>query len=254
MSAVVTAFSFVLVGVILKFWIDVPPRRDGVGWAYSPNSNFVEAAPERLGRILPFDPQIGSRSFVAITIASAAMFLIFPPLAMAPVVVRWVVLSRRRQRQQVAMSSELAQALPDVIDLLTLAVGSGLTPRMAFSASSMWFPEPFRDAAREVMFRCESGESFATALGSASATLGEAARPLISVLIASEADGAALLPALERAGDEARRRRRVAAEERARRIPVAMLFPLVVCVLPAFALLTVVPLLVGTFDSLQLPS
>jgi len=83
--------------------------------------------------------------------------------------------------------------------------------------------------------------------------LGPEVRPLTATLIAANTDGAALLPALERVGDEARRRRRVEAEDRARRVPVAMLFPLIVCVLPAFALLTVVPLLVGTLSELQIP-
>ena len=50
------------------------------------------------------------------------------------------------------------------------------------------------------------------------------------------------------------RTRRVAAEEAARRIPVTMLFPLVMCVLPAFALLTVVPILAATLGDLRLPA
>ena len=58
----------------------------------------------------------------------------------------------------------------------------------------------------------------------------------------------------QRAADEAHRRRRVRAQEAARRVPVLMLFPLVFCVLPAFCLLTVVPLLVGTISDLGFPS
>ena len=42
------------------------------------------------------------------------------------------------------------------------------------------------------------------------------------------------------------------AEEAARRVPVKLLFPLVLCVLPAFALLTVAPLLAGAHWSLGL--
>ena len=37
-------------------------------------------------------------------------------------------------------------------------------------------------------------------------------------------------------------------------MPVLMLFPLVFCILPAFCLLTVVPLLIGTVADLRLPS
>ena len=44
------------------------------------------------------------------------------------------------------------------------------------------------------------------------------------------------------------RRRR--AEEAARRLPVQLLFPLVLCVLPAFVLLAVVPLLLAAVPQL----
>ena len=45
---------------------------------------------------------------------------------------------------------------------------------------------------------------------------------------------------------------RTVAEEAARRIPVKLLFPLVGCTLPAFALLTVAPLVAGALRSLRL--
>ena len=77
-------------------------------------------------------------------------------------------------------------------------------------------------------------------------------RPLVSVLLASERYGTPLLPALDRVAVDARARRRVAADEAARRVPVKLLFPLVLCILPAFALLTVVPLLAGALRSLRL--
>jgi tight adherence protein C len=53
-------------------------------------------------------------------------------------------------------------------------------------------------------------------------------------------------------GTEARLIRRRASEVAARRLPVQLLFPLVLCTLPAFGLLTVVPLLVSAFDTLSL--
>jgi pilus assembly protein TadC len=57
---------------------------------------------------------------------------------------------------------------------------------------------------------------------------------------------------LDRVSVDCRLRRRRAAEEAARRLPVTLLFPLVLTTLPAFALLTIVPLLVGSFSSLSL--
>ena len=63
---------------------------------------------------------------------------------------------------------------------------------------------------------------------------------------------APVAPALERVAFDARADRRRGAEEAARRVPVKLLFPLVACILPAFAALTVLPLLAGTLGSLRL--
>ena len=64
--------------------------------------------------------------------------------------------------------------------------------------------------------------------------------------------GAPLGPALERIAADVRRRRQRRAEEAARKVPVALLFPLVLCILPAFALLTVAPLIAGALRELRL--
>ncbi|MCB1006710.1 MAG: type II secretion system F family protein, partial [Acidimicrobiales bacterium] len=92
----------------------------------------------------------------------------------------------------------------------------------------------------------------ADALAQVPDSLGERVRPLTTVLVSSERYGVALLPALERLAVETRLERRRAAEATARRVPVKLLFPLVLCTLPAFALLTVVPLLAGSLRSLRL--
>src|SRR3712207_6889914 len=52
-----------------------------------------------------------------------------------------------------------------------------------------------------------------------------------------------LFRSLDRLAFEVRADRRRRAEEAARRVPVKLLFPLVLCTLPAFALLTMAPLL-----------
>jgi len=213
----------------------------------------IDRIGEQLMSHLPFDPMVSPRALVAMVALVVVSAAVSPPLASVPVIVLIVIEIRRRRRSRVAKSAEISRGLPDFIDLLILVVGSGLTPRLAFVASGPWLGEPFRSVVGEVVRRNDSGEPFAASLEAVASDLGPEARPLVSTLIASETDGAALLPALERIGDEARRRRRVAAEERARRIPVAILFPLVICVLPAFALLTVVPLLVGTLAEVRLP-
>ncbi|MDP8938520.1 MAG: type II secretion system F family protein, partial [Actinomycetota bacterium] len=84
------------------------------------------------------------------------------------------------------------------------------------------------------------------------ARAGEAVRPLVAALIASERYGAPLVAGLERLAGEVRADRRRRAEEAARKVPVKLLFPLVACTLPAFALLTVAPLVASAVRSLRL--
>jgi pilus assembly protein TadC len=91
----------------------------------------------------------------------------------------------------------------------------------------------------------------ADALPSVVGEVGESGRALVGALVSSERDGVSLAPLLERVRVEALRVRRHELEVAARRLPVLLLFPLVLCVLPAFVLLTVVPLLASSLHDLQ---
>ena len=96
------------------------------------------------------------------------------------------------------------------------------------------------------------GRALPDALGDLPAALGEPVRGLTAVLISAERYGTPLVDSLARLADEVRVQRRRRAEAAARRVPVKLLFPLVLCTLPAFALLTVVPLLLSALGSLRL--
>jgi hypothetical protein len=73
------------------------------------------------------------------------------------------------------------------------------------------------------------------------AAAGPELRPLVSTLVVAAGSGTPVGPALQRLADAERRRRRRAVEARIRRLPVLLLLPLVLCVLPAFVLMTLVP-------------
>jgi tight adherence protein C len=129
-------------------------------------------------------------------------------------------------------------------------VAGGLTVRLAMASVARWAPEPVGAAFGRAVRAIELGRSTADALEEVAEDLGPPARPLVDVLLASERYGVPLGESLDRIAREARLERRRRGEERARRVPVLLLFPLVLCVLPAFALLTVVPLLVGSLPDL----
>jgi Flp pilus assembly protein TadB len=140
----------------------------------------------------------------------------------------------------------------DVIDLFALALGAGLNLRLSVIAVAGRAPPAWAPALANVVEQLDRGRRVADALDALPDVLGEPARPLARVLAGAERYGTPLLPALDRLALDARLDRRRRAEEAARRVPVKLLFPLVLCVLPAFGLLTVAPLLAGALDALRL--
>ncbi|MBV8986122.1 MAG: type II secretion system F family protein [Acidimicrobiia bacterium] len=156
--------------------------------------------------------------------------------------------ARREERRRLAA---LAADLPDVVDLFVLAVGAGLILPLAVATVSRRASGPLGLELRRVCDDVTVGRRMADALEDVPARAGEAVRPLVAALVASECYGAPLTAGLARLADEVRLDRRRKAEEAARRIPVKLLFPLVGCTLPAFALLTVAPLIAGAVRSLH---
>jgi tight adherence protein C len=134
---------------------------------------------------------------------------------------------------------------------LALAVGAGLTVPLAIAAVGRRGDGPVAAALARAAAESRSGRRCADALDDLPRMLGEVVRPLVTVLVAADRYGAPLGPSLERLATEVREDRRRRAEEAARRVPIKLLFPLVCCVLPAFALLTVVPMLAGAFQALS---
>ena len=165
----------------------------------------------------------------------------------ARTLIRWF---RDRARLR-AMSEEIERALPDAVDLLRLATHTGLSVHQLVQGVLPSLPAPFAPAFAEVQRRVDCGVRLGDALD-ALEVLGEAVHPLLAAIRSTAFDGTPLLPALERVAVDARMIRRRRAEQLARRLPVQLLLPLVLCVLPAFALLAVVPLIAASLGALSL--
>jgi tight adherence protein C len=159
-----------------------------------------------------------------------------------------VAQARARQRHR----AQVVKALPDALDVLVLAIGAGQTIVLAVGTAARLAPSPIDAAFVEVDRRRSRGERCADALGSLTDRLGEPARPLQAALVSSERYGVPLGPTLDQLALDARRERRRRAEVAARKLPVRLSFPLVGCILPAFGLLTMAPLLAGAVSSLEL--
>ncbi len=152
---------------------------------------------------------------------------------------------RRAERRR---AGRLKRELPVVVELVGVAVSAGCTPFHAVEHAAHFGPEGCAAALRGVMQACARARSFDDALrelGVAATTL----RPLTDVLRTSARLGTPAAPALGRLASEVRADVRRRAEARARTVPVRLCFPLVLCVLPAFALLTVVPVVLSGLHS-----
>lgn len=199
----------------------------------------------------PVPPEGAARLGRAVLAGAATLVVLAPaaPVVGAGVWALPALGARRRRRRERAA---LLRHLPEVTDLFVLAVGAGLTVPLAVAAVSRRAPGPFAAELARVVDEVGLGRGLGDALSDVPDRLGEEVRPLLAALIASDRYGAPLLDGLVRLSAELRSDRRRRAEEAARRVPVKLLFPLVFCTLPAFALLTVAPLLAGALRALRI--
>ncbi len=183
-------------------------------------------------------------------VTALVLGIAIPPLAVVAVAVPAV---RRRLSERRASAQRLRAigvALPDAVDLLLLCTGAGMTLPLALPLVGERAPDPVGAALRSAEASVLAGGRRADALLEHLSPLGDPAAALAHVLVDHLHHGVAVGPGLERAALELRLARRRRAEEAARRLPVRLLAPLLTCVLPAFVLLTVAPLVVAALRSL----
>ena len=160
--------------------------------------------------------------------------------------------SLRNRREARRAADRVQSELPDVVDLFALAVGAGHNVALALTATAPRAPVAWRASLVVAADAVARGDRVGDALASVVDALGDGARPLVGALASAARYGTPLQPVLERLAIEARAHRRRHAEEAARRLPITLLFPLVLCVLPAFALLSLAPAIAGALRLLRL--
>ena len=173
------------------------------------------------------------------------------PLALVFAVIGYrvpdLVLAREARRKLIGAGREL----PGFLDLLAIATSAGLPPQLAVREAVVGIRGPLGDELRAALRAADLGGRWRLELGAAAERLTlPDLRRTVSLLARSESLGSALQGEMARLAVDVRESRRAAATERARTAPVKMLFPLVFLILPAFLLLTVVPVLLTTVRSI----
>ncbi len=195
-------------------------------------------------------PGLEDRTVGWAVLVVAAAVVVMPVVALPA---GGAVVARPWWRRRVAERRRIeavAAELPWLAALVRIGVGAGLPVGRALEEAARRGRGPAAAAVLEAVERTARGGSLADAVDGLRVPFGEDGRPLVAALTASIRHGAPIGQALDAVSADLRLRARRRAEVRARRVPVRMLFPLVTCILPAFVLLSVVPLVATSLRDL----
>jgi Flp pilus assembly protein TadB len=182
---------------------------------------------------------------------AVAMFLGGPVgLAAAPVAAGatwWVI--ERSEPAQVRRDRERARRdLPHVVGLLADALRSGRPPDAALEVVAGALPGPAAARLAELVPRLRLGVDRQQVWADLAAD--PALAPLGRALARAHRTGAPVVPAVERLADELARSARAEVEDRARAVGVKAAVPLGLCLLPAFVLVGIVPVVAALLSTL----
>jgi tight adherence protein C len=159
--------------------------------------------------------------------------------------------SRRRRASKERQRAFRAE-IPQFLDLLAAGSTAGLSAEASFRQAASCSHGALGEDLGEVLRSVDLGVPWRAALADFVERTGDLdlARTA-SVLARTETLGVPLRDATRDLASTVREARRATTLERARTAPVRMLFPLVFLILPAFLLLTVVPVLITTVRSIN---
>lgn len=161
---------------------------------------------------------------------------------------RWL-LWRIKQRQE-----EISAALPDALDLMVVCVeaGLGLDATIQRLANEQQFTRAALSEELQIVSQeVRAGRSRSEALLAFKERVGLIdLSALIVVLIQADRMGTSIARALRVHAESVRTKRRQKAEERAAKMPVKMIFPLVLLIAPAMLLVILGPAYITLFKAL----
>jgi len=137
---------------------------------------------------------------------------------------------------------KVRKQLPDSLDMLTVCVEAGLGFDAALAQVARHTTGPLAAECARVLQEMQFGSSRVQALRSMAerTTVGEL-RVFVSALVQASELGVPVARVLREQSTEMRLMRRQRAEERAQKVPVKVLFPLIFCLFPALFVMVVGP-------------
>jgi tight adherence protein C len=150
-----------------------------------------------------------------------------------------------------ARQNAIRVALPDALDLLSITVEAGLGFDAAVSRVAKQAKGPLGEEFHRMLQEMQIGKPRADALRDlgARSTLPEL-QSFVLAMVQADAFGIAISKVLHVQADELRMRRRQNAEEKAQKVPVKIIFPLITCIFPALFVVVLGPAAITISHSL----
>lgn len=162
----------------------------------------------------------------------------------------WVVLGRAEDPAAVRRREALVDDLPTGVDLLAACLDAGAAPESALRWVSRALGGPVGEEFLAIHHRLEVGVDPAQVWRTVAQH--DQLAPLGRAVGRAHETGAPVGRSIHQLADELRDHARAEVETRARSIEVKAAAPLGVCLLPAFVLLGVVPMVAGVFSTMRL--
>lgn len=158
----------------------------------------------------------------------------------------WVVRSAAQKRQH-----KIQRALPDALDLLSITVEAGLGFDAALSRVSREIEGPVGEEFFRVVQEIQLGEDRIEALrGLAERNKVAELKSFVLAMIQASQLGIAISNVLQVQADEMRLKRRQRAEEKAQKLPVKIVFPLIFCIFPALFVVLLGPAAITIYETI----
>jgi tight adherence protein C len=153
---------------------------------------------------------------------------------------------KRRQRMEL-----IDKQMPDMIDLLVVTIEAGLGILASMRVASESMADPLGQELRLTLQEQRMGLS----VGQAIESLGRRAdapnmRIFVRAITQGERLGVSIGTTMRNLSLEMRKRRRAMAEERAQKMPIKMLFPLIFFIFPALFIVILTPMIISIVDAL----
>jgi tight adherence protein C len=204
----------------------------------NPSAPVIYAA---LEVVLPVIVGLGAFGLLRPILGSPRVFLVSALLAIAAYLLPGMIVGRLITRRQ----QQIRNALPDALDLIIVCVEAGLSldqallkAREELALSHQALADELQHLTNEIRAGKPRMEAFRTL---ADRTKVDDVRALVAMLIQTDRFGTSIAQALRTHAETARTLRRQRAEERAAKLGVKLVFPLVFCLFPAMYVVTLGP-------------